>query len=376
MKVLFLSSWFPSRVHPTLGNFVQAHAEAAALFHDVTVLYIAKDEHLLAIEIEESIENKLRIVRVYYPAKFGKIAGRYRAFRAGIKFLGLKKGSFHIAQLNMIWNEGWQAMYLKRKFGLEYVISDNWTGYHPDQRGTLSTYIKMYMRMVANQSALLVPVTLQLERAMRNLGFKPDSMIVPNTVAVETFSISHFSNQKMRFLHVSHLDQKHKNIFGILSVWKQFSDEFKDVELHIGGDGPWENIALEADRLNIRKDSLFSFGPQNREGVAKLMKNSDCLVLFSNYENLPLVIVEAMACGLTIIAADVGGISEHIANHPFHKLIEKKNESQLLQALIESRIERKAVDHLSIRQYAIDHFSMDAVGRAFTQAYTKALSQK
>ena len=34
---------------------------------------------------------------------------------------------------------------------------------------------------------------------------------------------------------------------------------------------------------------------------------SNCFVLFSNFENLPLVMIEAMCCGLTVITTDVGG---------------------------------------------------------------------
>ncbi|MFM1931712.1 MAG: hypothetical protein RL226_1015, partial [Bacteroidota bacterium] len=104
LNVLFLSSWFPSRVHPTLGNFVIAHAQAVARFHDVTVLYIKGDD-ITSVEIEEEKWDNIRIVRVYYPAK-NKFTGRFSAFLAGLNHLEMKSGRYHLAQLNMVWKEG------------------------------------------------------------------------------------------------------------------------------------------------------------------------------------------------------------------------------------------------------------------------------
>ena len=46
IKVLFISSWFPNRVKPTFGNFVQKHAEAVSLFADVSILHVCFDENL------------------------------------------------------------------------------------------------------------------------------------------------------------------------------------------------------------------------------------------------------------------------------------------------------------------------------------------
>ncbi len=361
-------------MHTTLGNFVQAHAEAAALYNEVTVLYLCKDPAVVRFEIEKSTEKGVVIYRVYYPTSGNRVIMRYKALRFAIAALKIKEGSFDIVQLNMVWNEGWQAVFMKKKFKLPFVITDNWTGYHPDQRGKLPWHIKKYMRWVANESALLMPVTEHLEKAMRNLGFKPKSVIIPNTVAVETFPMAKPDNTKVRFLHVSHLDEAHKNISGILQVWKVFSDKHPDVILNIGGDGAWQEMQNKAQNLGINPESIHCFGPQNREGVARLMHESHCLVLFSNYENLPLVMVEAMACGLSIIATSVGGIAEHISHHPHHCLIKRKDENALLAAFEKTKNDYLQVDRNTIRNYAVEKFSLNAVGKAFDEAYKRVLS--
>lgn len=374
LKVLFLSSWFPSRVSPRLGNFVFAHAEAVARYHDVTVAYLVSDPTANRIEIEEEHLDEIRIVRAYYP-KGKRFIGRYKAFKLILRHLKMERGRFDIAQLNMVWNEGWQAVWLKKKYGLPFVISDNWTGYHPDQRGPLPWHIRRYMRWVGNHAALLVPVTQHLLQAMRRLGFRPDAEIVPNAVAVDTFEVFEKESTPVHFLHVSHLDQNHKNIEGILQVWKRFCAQGKDVFLSIGGDGDWTAWRRRAEELEIPAEGITFFGPLTREEVAEKMRHAHCMLLFSNYENLPLVMIEGMACGLSIIATDVGGISEHIAGHPEHCLISARDEEALLKVLERTAENADRIDRLAIRKYAVDRFSFNAVGMAFTKAYLRSLGK-
>ena len=374
LHVLFLSSWFPSKTHPTLGNFVQRHAEAVALFANITVLYLSKNNKTSAFEIEDEVEGNVRIVRVYYRSNGMLFRNRIQALKKGIAHINFNQNKPDIVQLNMVWPEGWQALFIQRKWKIPFVISDNWTGYHPNERSPLPFHIKSYMRFTANRSELLMPVTLQLEKAMRAIGFNKSSVIVPNVV-----NTAYFKNEKKNeihtYVHLSHLDNEHKNIEGILSAWKIFSDQTEDVILELGGDGDiphWKKRSLE---IGIRKNSIIFFGTLDQQEVAKKMNASHTFVLFSNYENLPLVMIEAMASGMNVIATRVGGIAEHMGFCKWNKLIDAKNEAQLLHALNESHSELNEINREEISEYATNHFSFEAVGKQFMNAYEQALNK-
>jgi glycosyltransferase involved in cell wall biosynthesis len=374
LHVLFLSSWFPSKTHPTLGNFVQRHAEAVALFANITVLYLSKNSHTNTFEIEDEVEGNVRIVRVYYKSNGLFFRNRIQALKKGIAHINFNQNKPDIVQLNMVWPEGWQALFIQRKWKIPFVISDNWTGYHPNERSPLPFHIKSYMRFIANKSKLLLPVTLQLEKAMRTLRFSKPSIIVPNVV-----NTTYFKNEKKNeihtYVHLSHLDNNHKNIEGILSTWKIFSDQTEDVILELGGDGDiphWKKRSLE---IGIRSSSIAFFGTLNQKEVAEKMNASHTFVLFSNYENLPLVMVEAMASGMNVIATRVGGIAEHMGFCRWNKLIDAKNEAQLLHALNESHSEMNEINREEISEYASKHFSFDSVGKQFMKAYEQALQK-
>ena len=374
LHVLFLSSWFPSKTHPTLGNFVQRHAEAVALFANITVLYLSKNNKTSAFEIEDEVEGNVRIVRVYYRSNGMLFRSRIQALKKGIAHINFNQNKPDIVQLNMVWPEGWQALFIQRKWKIPFVISDNWTGYHPNERSPLPFHVKRYMRFIANRSKLLLPVTMQLEKAMRALGFNKSSVIVPNVV-----NTAYFKNEKKNeihtYVHLSHLDNEHKNIEGILSAWKIFSDQTEDVILELGGDGDiphWKKRSLE---IGIRKNSITFFGTLDQQEVAKKMNASHTFVLFSNYENLPLVMIEAMASGMNVIATRVGGIAEQMGFCKWNKLIDAKNEAQLLHALNESHSELNEINREEISEYATNHFSFEAVGKQFMNAYEQALNK-
>jgi glycosyltransferase involved in cell wall biosynthesis len=76
------------------------------------------------------------------------------------------------------------------------------------------------------------------------------------------------------------------------------------------GDGP-ARPALEALAADLRLNGAVGFlGMRDHAAVAELMRGADLLVLPSLAENLPTVVLEAQACGLPVVATDVGGTRE------------------------------------------------------------------
>lgn len=353
---------------------MQRHAEAVALFAKVTVLYLSKNNSVDNFQIEESIDENVRIVRVYYPSNGFLFFNRINALKKGIEHINFNLNKPNIVQLNMVWPEGWQAVFIQRKWKVPFVISDNWTGYHPNERSPLPFHIKRYMRFIANQSTHLLPVTQQLENAMRNLGFNKPSTIVPNVVNTAYF-MNEKKNEKHTFLHISHLDNNHKNIEGILRVWKKFSDQTEDIILELGGDGDIQHWKKRSEALNIRESSINFFGTLNQTEVAQKMNAAHTFVLFSNYENLPLVMIEAMASGMNVIATRVGGIAEHMGFCRWNKLIDAKNEIQLFDALTTSHLDLNEINRDEISAYANNNFSFQSVGKKFIDAYENVLKK-
>lgn len=371
---MFLSSWFPSKVHPTLGNFVQRHAEAVALRHQVHVLYVTASPHQKErIEIENKEEEGVNITIVYYrKSLLLNFFRKRKAFRTGLRYIRNEaKFDFELVHHNVIWKDIWQAWYIHKKFNTPYIITEHWTGFDKS-RGNMPFLLKPYSRFFTSKASAICPVTQNLAENMQSAGIWGKYQVVPNVVDTYLFQLVPKPDGNVRFLHVSSLNDAQKNISGILRVWKEAIQHNPNIHLTIGGDGPWEPYQDLLKELAIPERNISFFGEKTWAEISELMQQSHCLLMFSNYENLPCVIVESLASGMFVISSDVGGISEHI-NRERGILVNPGEKAELLKAILQFSLEFKSVDSKQLRNYAINHFSKPVIADAFTEVYENAL---
>ncbi|GAA5415304.1 GDP-mannose-dependent alpha-mannosyltransferase [Paraliobacillus ryukyuensis] len=102
-----------------------------------------------------------------------------------------------------------------------------------------------------------------------------------------------------------------------------------DVRLAIVGDGPSRQ---ELENTFAGTDTVFTGFLQGKE-LAEAFASSDALVFPSITETLGLVILEAMAAGLPVIAAKSGPTMEQVANEKNGLLFENGNTASMIQAI-------------------------------------------
>jgi glycosyltransferase involved in cell wall biosynthesis len=114
------------------------------------------------------------------------------------------------------------------------------------------------------------------------------------------------------------------------------SAEFKapPVLVMAGGGGLVERVRELADGLPV-KDRVILAGRTDAAGIARYMQAADVLLLPSQNEGVPNVILEAFACGLPVVASRVGGISEVHPGDDFGRLVQPIQPEAFAQALRE-----------------------------------------
>ena len=379
MNVFVFSSWFPSRVHPTLGNFNEKFAEAAALFNDVTAIYVAAEIGLTRkFELIESEERGVKKVHIYFPKKekenaFDKLVKGYRYFKyykKAYRHAREQQGKPDVIHLNIIYPVGLFVLLLHKFEKIPYVISENYTGYLKSTSIQIKGLRLWLSRKITNHAARLLPVTVDLKNAMKEHGFQGEYELVPNVTDITHFypAQEKVKRTKKRIIHVSSLDDDHKNVTGILKVMLRLSRERDDFELHIIGDGDIKPHLHTRSQLGLTDEHVFFSGEMPPQQIAEAMRKSDFFLLFSNYENLPCVIVEALACGLPVVSSTAGGIAEHITED-LGILLAPRDKEALYQAC------HKMLDNLSqydanhLHRYAKDHFSYESVGKKLSGVY-------
>lgn len=387
-SILVLPGWYPNRTDPTLGNFVQKHAEAANLFCDVSVVYACPDPNLKNSKYEPVIEviNGILTIIVYYKkidsttpllSSIQKFRRFLHASLLGYKKLVEEKGKPDLIHLNILIRAGLIAWYLRLREGLKYVYTENWTGFLPSNPlFNPYTFQHAIYKFIANRSKVLMPVTENLKNALIGHGIKGNYRIVGNVVDTDLFKPAHEEREdnKFIFIHISHAVDDHKNVSGILRATEKLKSIRTDFELHIISDGKQDPHITYAEKLGLYNNQVFFTGTQSTSRVAEKLAKSDCLVLFSNYENLPCVIPEAMACGVPVISTNVGGIAEHITEE-YGILVKPRNENELVMAMKKIMEHSNNYSSQKLRSYAVKHFSYEMIGKDFYSAYKAALDQ-
>ena len=367
-NVLFLSSWYPSRVHTTLGNFVRYHALAASKYNSINVLYIVADDNVKDYEIKYFQDHELKTTIVYFKRGIFKYLNYFVAFTKGFHFVKEKnKLKFDIVHMNIMHPGIWQALYLKWRYKIPYIVSENWHGFQDLAKYNLSFLEMKLIKIGFRFSSVISPVSKQLKNCMINANYQAKYQIIPNVVDTDKFHIGELDTNKnnFTFLHVSTLEDSIKNVSGIIDAFEKI--KHKNMVLKIIGDGPVDWIIKKVSTLKT-KNTVVVESEKTHDQIAKEMQKADVFVLFSNIENLPLVLIESISSGTPFIATKVGGIPE-LFNNELGRLVDARSIDQLLSEMNFMVENPNFFNPSRIRSFAIKNYSNEEVGKKFNDLY-------
>ena len=376
--IVFLARWYPHRYDPMFGLFVQRHAEAAALFNDITVIYCQQTtdngqqtSSKEKFEIVRTNENNVDTIRVYYKKPKNKIQSLLRIYRANMMALKLckKPDLIHVHVLTRLGVIAWIQKILHKT---PYIITEHWSRYLPgnDFSGFLR---KAACKLVVRNARTVTTVTENLATAMKNHGLKNDNYVVlPNVVNLDMFHINQKCtdaiNHVPTIIHISCFEDKSKNISGLLESLKIIDDKGIDFQCKLIGEGMDLDLMKEkAKELQLINKVSFT-GLLQGQALADELSSGDFLVLSSNYENMPVVILEALASGLPVVSTNVGGIKEMIDDTK-GILVEPRNKETLAEAMIKMIETHKNYDANYLRNSVIEKYGYESVGRFLSKLY-------
>lgn len=375
LSILFLCGWYPSRVLPTNGDFIERHAKAVANLHKVTVIHIITDPLLTKKEeITCSKSHNLTTYIAYVKPKSNALSKSISFFRT-FKKIYSKIDVIDVVHLNEIYPFGIFSLYLKWKFKKPYLISEHWTGYHKPQSKNISWFQRKLSNYITKNAAFVCPVSEDLANSMKTIPLNGSYNKVPNVVDTNLFIPVQKTQKKFNIIHISNMINAHKNVEGILKVIAKLQSESIDFTFKLIGDNATQYLNF-AKKIGINLNNIEFINQIPHKDVAKQLQNADLFLLFSNYENLPCVILESFSCGVPVISTNVGGIREYFPNN-FGVLIPKNNQELLLQETLNIYYKKKIVaDKSSMHDYVKNNFSERVICKEFTDLYTKALKRK
>ncbi len=197
----------------------------------------------------------------------------------------------------------------------------------------------------------------------------PRFEVIPNFVDTGLFHPRQKSPPLTAALTVARLD-KQKNLETVISALQGTG-----LELEVVGEGELRGeLEALADRLGVKADFT---GRLPQEAVAERMTSGRIFILASHYEGLPKALLEAMACSMAVIGANVPGIREVIAHQENGLLVEPDADS-LRQAItrLAADSDLRARLGASAARCVESRYSLEKVAQKELGLYRKLLQGK
>lgn len=293
--------------------FFKEQAEALSKYgHDVSVIYIhlysileiIKDKKLV-LKNSTFIEKGVETYKVEYPSipKLHTLKDKLFFYLFKKKFAQYieKNGLPDIVHVHSFM-VGRFALWVKETYNIPYVVTEHFTGF---AREILSKPDIQLAQKVFNNSHKNIAVSNQFKKLLED-KFDVEFQYIPNIVNINFFNpIQQNNSGPFQFINIAFLDKKKNQSMLIKAFAQVFSN--RNVTLTIVGDGPeYDALKRLIEKLQMQKQ-IFLYGRASREEVKKLLQQSDAFVLSSQYETFGVVVIEAMACGLPVVATKCGG---------------------------------------------------------------------
>jgi len=376
MKVLFVPRGFPSEKDPMNGNYEAVQAEAiAAKGHEVSVIAVRWRSMIHLFECGKLKYRKVGNVLVcecngirMYPfriPKMDKHIMRWQFKKFFQKYVS-DKGMPDIVHAHIISNAAY-AVVLKENYHLPFVITEHWSKMFAERISKVTmrdTFAyKKADRVICVSEALA-------ENLKKQCGIQ--SVVIHNMVSNEFFKSRKIGrhDKLFRFIAVGALRDIKR--FDLLVEAFAFCHFPENVKLDIVGEGIERPLIDSKIKQYGLENQVSLLGLKTPEEVSNLLCQSDCFVLSSRLETFSIVVIEAMAKGLPVIATRCGG-PETFLRPEDGILVPKENAKELANAMKIMTQHNQDYDAEAIRQYCYDNFSQDVIADKIIDIYKQVL---
>lgn len=376
-RILFLPAWYPNKNHLSIGSFIRSHAEAVSNKVPVDVLHVCGEEDMRGIyRFEKTNEAGINTYILYYAksksktkiAQLGKavlyIAGQFYGYYLYRKHEG-KPAIFHVHVLTRAAILPFVLSFVGK---IDYFITEHWSRYLPQDNTYTGFFRKKVTEAIVKKSRGISAVAENLKFHMnrhnlRHVNFK----VLSNVVAPKFLHQELKSSNPPYFVHVSNFAANCKNVTGILEAFKMLQDSGVQFHLKMVGAGvDYEKARKLAVDINLQ-NTIFT-GFLYNEDTVKIMAAAKALVLFSDYENQPVVIIESLTLGIPVIATNVGGIPEMI-DDTNGLLVAPNDVSALSDAIRKVLTDEVTFERAEIKRKAVAKFSAAVIANQFIEFY-------
>lgn len=217
---------------------------------------------------------------------------------------------------------------------------------------------------------VLVPSRYTAEKIFEKYKLNKDKVeVLPYPVDTDLFHPkSSKKDQEKYLLFAGRLNDPRKNLSMLLEAFSIVRRAFPEVKLKLVGDEPDSKLLRKVFELGVDESVLFC-GTLPYEELVHLYQNATLFVLPSLQEGLGIVALEAMACGIPIVATRCGGPEDVIEDGVNGLLVENNNALEFAQAVSRLLKDNELWKEMGrkARETVVDKYSIDKISSKFLQ---------
>lgn len=380
MKIFFIARGVPSKREPQWGNFEFDQALALKnLGHEIVILSVDARfrTYFRKFGISKEIREGIPCYNLFAGSFWGKALRRLsmplhikmkqifalRIIKNAIKHEGIPDIVYghYLGGCSM-------ALAVKRKYGIPAVGIEHWSelGYSNIKKPYLKEALQTYPFM---DCQLVVSSALK-ENIKKQIGV--DTIVINNMVGQEFKYIpSDRSDEKVRFVSTGNLlpVKGFDNLIQSFSMLQLSKDKW---ELNIIGGGKEHDNLQKLINEQGMEQNIHLCGRKNRTGVIEQLHHSDVYVMSSRSETFGVAAIEALACGLPVIATDCGGARDFVTDEN-GLICQVDNVNGLAEAISYMYENNKNYDREKIAEDCLKRFSSQAIGRKLESLFVEIL---
>jgi glycosyltransferase involved in cell wall biosynthesis len=135
-----------------------------------------------------------------------------------------------------------------------------------------------------------------------------------------------------------------KGLFDLIECAEYVCRVYSDVNFVICGTGPFFRKLEKEIRSRGLQKRIMLLGYVNRTKLIQTFQNATVQVIPSHYEGMPTVLLEAMSCGLPVVATDISGNNDVISSGVNGFLVPPKCPEEM------AKIVNRLIDDISLRE--------------------------
>lgn len=236
----------------------------------------------------------------------------------------------------------------------------------------------MELKLLQNVNAITAVSNFTAEELGEYYGFEKSNIrVLGNGVNLKFYRPGDSGMRLPNILFAGRLDHK-KGLLELVNSAQYVCRMRPDATFVIAGAGPLDSGLRRLVNENGLNGNFSFLGHVDKNTLLKCYQSASIFVLPSYYEGIPNVILEAMACGLPVVATRAGGIPEVVTNGKNGFLVSPKNPEEISQAilgLLDDERLRKDMGEAS-RKEMERHYSWDVISENALLCYKSIMDNK